>query len=219
MHFQIYIPNARGQDPQTLIDVGLADFYAGAEFVETAAGPGDKGPGVVVAWRKPGQAQMGYQPERQVWLPAAASGEDLAAGRYWIGFWTDSPPTPKDLARPYPQPGHRVALGDGSEWILPIAKAIDADMIRADDGTWRFDPQRRFHAFWMDYLKWFHFFGNWNEEAVIDYGEAADFVLAGLRVNYRLPDEVTNHLRLFTKENVLTSLLAIMGIDRDAVGS
>jgi hypothetical protein len=219
MHFQIYIPAARGQSPQTLVDVGLADFVAGAEFVETAAGPGDRGPGVVAAWRRPGQVQMGYQPERQAWLPAAASGEDLAAGRYWIGFWTDSPPTPKDLARPYPQAGHRVTLGDGSEWLLPIAKALDADMILADDGTWRFEPQRRFHAFWLDYLKWFQFFGNAGPEDLIDFADAADFVLAGLRVNYRLAPEAASHLRLFTKENVLTSLMAIMGIDRDAAGS
>lgn len=213
MHFQLYIPGVRGQDPKTLVDVGLADFVAGSEYAETAEGPGELGAGVVVAWRKPGQAHMGFQPECQTWLPAAKCGADLAAARYFIGFWNDSPAGARDLARPYPQPGSRVMLGDGQEWMLPVAKSLDADMILADDGTWRFEPQRRFHAFYLEYLKWFQFFGTASQDDAFSYADAADFVLSALRVNYRLTPEAASHLRLFTKESVTAALFAVMGIE------
>src|SRR4051812_19358849 len=110
MHFQLFIPNGEGQDPRQLEEVGLADFIAGAEFMPSAAGP-VAGRGVIVAWRRPGHAMIGYHPETQTWLPAVPR-DGLAAGRFWVGLWNDAPLTPQDVARPYPQPGSRVELGD-----------------------------------------------------------------------------------------------------------
>lgn len=212
MHYQIFLPRVRGCDPALLVNVGLADFVAGAELVDVPGGPDQTGPGVLVAWRKPGAVEMGYRPDAQIWLPAVPR-DDLAAGRYWVGFWPELP-RPNHLARPYPQPGKQVALGDGQEWLIPSAKELDADMILADDGTWRFEVQRRFHAFYLDYLKWMQFFGNAGPDEEFLFADAAEFILSGLRINYRLPPEAASHLRLFTKDNVLSSLLAVMGIER-----
>lgn len=214
MHFQIFLPHKRGGDPALLIDVGLADFVAGAEFVDVGKGPTEE-PGALVAWRKPGHVQIGYQPAKQTWLPAVPrASEDLAAGRYWIGFWNgnDSPCTPRDLARPYPQPGSTVRLGDGADWLLPAAKQLDSQMKLADDGTWRFEVQRRFHGFFLEYVKWFQFFATAEEGTQFSFGDAADFVLAGLRINYRLPAEAASQLELFSKETINAAMRAILGV-------
>lgn len=195
-----------------LIEVGLADFVAGGEYMD-CRGPEDQ-PGTLVAWRRPGQAQMGYQPEKQSWLPAAPRpGEGLEGGRYWIGFWNELPPTPRDLARPYPQSGVRVALGDENEWLLPSAKELDADLVLADDGSWRFEVQRRFHAFNLEYLKWMHFFGTAEPDDEFLFADGAEFILQALRINFRMTPEVASVRRLFTKEIILRAMLAVMGIN------
>lgn len=239
MHFQLFIPNCRGQNPQMLIDVGLADFVAGAEYMDVgqfATGPAAHGTdgtdgtdkshlshmshpchGTLIAWRRPGQPQMGYQPDKQIWLPAVPRpAEDLAGGRYFIGFWNDAPVVPRDLARPYPQQGARVALGDGHEWLLPSAKELDADMVVADDGSWRFEVQRRFHAFNLEYLKWMHFFGTAGPDDEFLFADGAEFILQALRINYRITPEVVSAQRLFTKEIVLRAMLAVMGVTMPA---
>jgi len=221
MQYQIFLPGVAGANPQFLVDVGLADLVAGANFCDSAHGPippggGVPGPGVVVAWPRPGAAQLGYRPEAQTWLPAVKCG-DLAAGRYWVGFWNDSPPTPADLQRPYRQAGIRVALGDGNEWLLPMAKELDHNMVLADDGTWKFEIQRRFHDFYLEHLRWFQFFGTMTQSEGASFAEAAEFILMALRINYRLTGEVASQLRLFTKENVLSAMFAVLGTAPPAV--
>jgi hypothetical protein len=194
----------------------LADFVAGAEFLDVGKGP-DDGRGAVVAWRRPGSALIGYQPTKQTWLPAVPR-DGLPGLRYWVGLWNESPPGPADLARPYSQPGSRVIFGDGGEWLLPAAKEIDATLKLADDGTWKFEVQRRFHAFYLEYLKWFHFFGNCGEGDEYAFAEAADFVLSGLRINYRMLPEVASQLELFSKSTVNTGLFSILGVSLQAGG-
>lgn len=209
MHYQIFIPGVRCADPQHLVDVGLGDLVGEATFLESE-GP-EQTTGVIVGWPKPGQAQMGYQPQSQIWRPAVARG-DLPAGRYYVGLWAGALPTPQDLRRRYPQPGVHVTLGDGQQWLLPRAKQLNAEMILADDGTWKFEPQRQYHAFWLAYCEWEDFFIQAPTGSTFSFTEAADFVLSALRINYRVVPELVNELRLFTKENVRSALYALLGI-------
>lgn len=211
MHFQLFIPDRRGQDPQMLVDAGLADFVAGAEFMD-ARGPDDSH-GTIIAWRRPGQVQMGYQPDRQTWLPAARRPADgLDAGRYWIGFWNDSPPGPRELGRPYLQIGHRVTLGDGQEWQLPVAKELAADLILADDGSWRFEIQRKYHAFYLEFRRWEELFLTADPDQTFLFSDAADFILQALRINYRITAETVAHLRLFSTDTLRAAILAVLNI-------
>lgn len=210
MHYEIYIPGVRGANPQHLIDVGLADHVERAEFLDEATGPDGAG-GVIVAWRKPGQTRMGFQPVEQKWIPAVGRG-DLLPRRYWLGVWTHFPPAPSDLARTYQQPGMSIVFGNGHAWLLPKPQELDAQMRLADDGTWRFEPQRQFHQFWIEFLRWGEFFLKVQEGDEIDFGQAAAFVLQALQINYRLVPELVNELDLFSTHSVKEALFAVLRI-------
>lgn len=212
-HFLLFLPGARGQSPALLESVGLADFVAGAEFTEIGQGPTDQ-PGVLVAWRKPGgDSRFHFAADQQAWTPAAAGGPaapGLAAGRYWVGTWKDAPPTPVDLLRPYHHGGRSIELGDGNTWRFPEKADLPHDAIMADDGSYRFELQRKFHAFAIEAGDWLTLLGN--ESATFDYGKLVAFLVLALSLNYRLTPEVVSGLRLFNTNNLREPLFAVTGM-------
>lgn len=213
MHYQLFIPDGRGSDPQNLVGVGLGDFVAGAEFLDV---PPDRspteGPGVLVAWRRPGANEIGINKDRQRWLPAIQAG-DLPAGRYWVGFWNEHPLTPADLKRPYQYRGKSLELGDGETWLIPEAHKLPHDMILQDDGSYRFELQRQFHDYGLDV------------QAAIEQlsandmryspADAANLIARALRLNYRFTPEVQNDLRLIHTGNIEAAYLAALGLIRE----
>lgn len=215
MHYQIFLPNLSGADPEHLVRVGLETLTVRAQFLDVEAGPENQR-GLLVGWIGGRTRQVGYFPDKQTWRPAIAA-EGLEAGRYWVGFQNGSPPTPEDLQRDYPHHGAAVTLGDGNRWLVPKAHELPADMIRADDGSWKFEVQRRFHAFWIESLEWHSRLMDLGPGASIELGPVAEFVERALQINYRLTPEVINELRLFTSGEggtVMLTLAALMEIVR-----
>lgn len=207
-HFQIFLPDVRGQKPELLEAVGLADFFDAAVW-QPSPGPDGKH-GMLLAWPSPGDQRHVYNAEQQTWRPALPI-DGLAAGRYWIGFWNDAAPTPKQLQRRYPYRGRWMKLGDGQQWLCPEAAELPTDMIRADDGSWKYEVQRQFAAFCHDCDRWLVRLELRDEDPIL-LDDVATFVEGALRLNYRLTPEVANHLRLFTRDNVCGPLLAVVGL-------
>ena len=205
MHFQVFLPNAIGQNPQLLDAVGLADLAEGATFMPVKAGP-NGGPGMIVFWRRPGAHASGYIPDRQEWIPAVPSG-GLPAARYWVGFWSDSLPLPSDLARARLFSGTAVELGDGNSWVLPVAAMLPRDAILdPETGEVLFEIQERFMAFWKASEPWYaRLMGDADGTLTIDRGWF-DYVLQAARMNYRLIPEVASQLRLFSTANLYECL-------------
>jgi len=214
MHYLIFLPNANDATaPAQLEAVGLSDHVAGAEFLVSDEGP-DSQAGVLCAWRKPGDGcDLCYAPDRQTWVPAVTDG-DLASGRYWVGFSNDAPPTPSELQRPYPYRGVTKTLG-GQTWRIPEPKELPHDVIMSDDGSVRFELQRRFYDYGLQAADWSEkiaaVYDEQNEQG-LDYSEIWKFVVQALRLNYRITAEVVNHLRLFDQDNILRTLFAAVGI-------
>lgn len=69
------------------------------------------------------RAIVSYVPQEQIWRPASQHG-DRVFGRYWIGFWKEDRPLPEELQRDRISDGFPVALGDGREWVIPIAEFL-----------------------------------------------------------------------------------------------
>ncbi len=211
MHYQIFLPDTNdGQAVRRLEAVGLADHIGGADLHYIDAGPGDR-PGTLCVWRSPEhQADLCYAPQRQTWLAAVPAGQ-LEAGRYFVGFNDADPPRPSELMRPYPYRGHFCQLGRenqaGSQWLIPAASELPREMILADDGSWKYEIQRRHYRYSLDVEHWKTKLGG-ADDSIISMDEVADFALAALRLNYRITKEVVSHLRLFTTKNVGSPLLA-----------
>ncbi len=212
-HYQIYIPGRSGQNPQNLTDVGLADFVEGVNWLDEPVGPDGNG-GCLAAWLTPQQVSDGYGhgyfSDQQDWSPAVTY-DGLKARRYWIGFWKDADPTPDELARPYRYRGRSCELGDGNNWLFPEPNELPADMIRDDDGSWRFELQRRFHDYSIDCDQWLTKLSTSDDATQINYHHVADFIERSLRLNYRITSEVVNRLRLFNRDNVAAPMLAVCG--------
>lgn len=209
-HFLLYLPGATGQGPSVLEDVGLADFHAGAEWLDLGIGP-DEGRGMLVAWRKPGTPhRLHFNITEQTWIPANRDG-DLPAGRYWIGFWNDAPPTPADLARPYQRKGRTHELADGQTWLFAEPGALPADLIQADDGTWKYELQRKYHAWYLESLSWLDRIDPATEVFRSSLEEMLPFLARALAINYRITPEVISHLRLFNTENVGEPFYTLIG--------
>lgn len=113
-------------------DVKIADlrcfglgyaFDSDGDFTASGAtrGPGQCGPGIVVAnMSRLGERPLGFYPDQQTWSAGAESSVQ-------IGYYTEDPPTPEDLARRRLLDGHFVTLGDGNDWLIPIARGAGDD--------------------------------------------------------------------------------------------
>lgn len=78
-----------------------------------------------------------FEPARQSWraLPAAedpSSKIEVQKSAAWVGIWNESPPTPEELIRRKPLPGLAIALGDGREWLAPVARR----WVAVGEGGW-----------------------------------------------------------------------------------
>jgi len=111
--FLYFLPNRAGATASDLAEVGLASVLdmRGLATRETASGPGGHG-GIIVSLGKPSDVR--FDPEAQEWRACND-------GAYFLGWFRDTPPTPDDLAREDSIPGHKVALSDGGEWVVPMA--------------------------------------------------------------------------------------------------
>ena len=92
-----------------------------------ANGPDAKsgGPGIGMCFRAgegvdvDGEAALGVYLNQQRWV----KGPD---GKYWVGMFKESPPSPTELMRADALGGNPMVLKDGQEWVVPVALyAID----------------------------------------------------------------------------------------------
>jgi len=91
-----------------------------ARFI-TAAGPSG-GPGLLLGeegWAD-GTA-IGYYPDRQTFRQNVETSKRPNV-RTWVGLWTQRRPGPEDLLRRDALSGWPVRLGDGQEWLVPVAR-------------------------------------------------------------------------------------------------
>lgn len=201
MHYQIFIPNQTG-GTNLLESVGLADHVEGAECrqVNAGSGPHELG-GTLFAWPRAGQP-WGVNDEKQTWIPCA---------EYHVGVWNDSPPVPGDLLRRRPHRGAYCKLGDGNQWLIPSVHQLPRNVVFLPDGTTTFEIKNEYLSLFDAAEYWGIRFGARGAE--ISFIEIADFCIALLQLNYRIPPELTGHLRLFDTQNLAEPMSAFLGIN------
>lgn len=212
--FQVFIPKSEKTPidnlmPQTPLEaVGLSDLIAGA-CGERSMGPEEQD-GLLISWPNPPDVETGYKPERQTWVPAVAR-DGFEERRYWVGLWKDKLPTQSDLIRPYPYAGKHVKLNDDAQWLIPVARELPNEMKLADDGSFEFVVQRKFHKVWTEAYKWAEKFGDDAADGSFQWPDLISYIIEVIKLNYMLTDEVISELRLFSQANILESLVVVCG--------
>lgn len=164
--------------------------------------------------------RIGYYPDRQTWTK-------VPGVKRWIGYYTDEPPTPDDLARSEQLRSHLVVLS-GQQWKVPIARAFERTddggrfvislprvFDLSDDGEWVSGQiVDEFQPLWQAASRWWDFMaaGIPDNPTVATHIEAelTDFVddcVTALAVNYRLSKVECHVLKLF-RDDTFTDVLA-----------
>lgn len=77
--------------------------------------------GTVIGDERATQTQrITYKAAEQTWRKIAG---DRSQGKpCFVGFYNDAAPTPEELLRKDALGGHAIRLGDGNDWIIPVAR-------------------------------------------------------------------------------------------------
>lgn len=181
-------------------------------------GPGDSGPGIVIAdTRRLGERGLGLYLDQQVWRMIPCAGDR----KLMVGHYKDHPPRPVDVARSTQLPGHPVVLADGQSWLIPVARAFSEQngkvgfvenlpqCVGVDEkGNWTRDGVKpQFAALWELATKW------WDQvvavlqdtdlpdtgtvEISFEFAGRNDAALLALSTNYAIGKTETAMLGLF----------------------
>ncbi len=152
-----------------------------------------------------------YEPDLQTWSDC---------GGYWTGFWKEDPPAVLDLKRKTQLAGHEVKLGDGENWLIPVARSLPggsplpAAMILGKDGEVVTEELPQFAEFaaaaerlWQDFrIMW-----GWDEgEPSLNTADWIRIAAMAVGWNYHAGVNEFNSLRLITSENLVRILKAIV---------
>lgn len=200
MHHLIYVPSAHVGDRgarHPLANVGLADHAAAADSKPIGDGPDATG-GILFGWLKP-RVPFQFAPDLQTWTPAAAS-EDLPAGRFWVGVWNDSPPTPEDLRRPGRDAWGEPVILAGEEWRLPPIDLLPKRIVQFEDGRTGLVPQPQFSQLHADRESWLARLAG--PEQMVSWIALARLVTQCLAINYRIDVTLALSLGMYDEETL-----------------
>jgi len=212
-----------------LPDVKAAGLDYAFEDRCTPAGV-ERGPdgerGVIVADDERIEAhRIGYYPDKQTWR--RIPGLDA-----WVGMYTDDPPEPTDLIRQRALPGHWVRLGDGHDWLIPVARAAaeqDSTLVwyQALPQATTIDEEGRwiqggvlpaYQRLWDIAMRWWDAVvaaetieeSETSAKIELDFEEINDGALLALATNYRVGKAEVALLGLFDDQCVREILAALI---------
>jgi hypothetical protein len=122
--FLYYVPGASGKiDAAWMRTLPCGYAFDDCKSVVSRgamSGPGESGAGSVIA--RPDAVkdeEIGFFSDRQTWTK-------MQQADIWISTASSSSPVvqPVDLARPNQIDGHLLELGDGNEWLIPVARKL-----------------------------------------------------------------------------------------------
>ena len=215
MQFIYAIDGCSSISAKTLETAGLKGIIRLPEVSRGhTAGPGGVGC-VLVADKRLGSKNLQFIPAEQTW---ARSLND----KFWIGFYTDSPPAEAELKRDMQIDGHPVELQPGNKWRIPLARVFPAgtrlpqSMIMVAGGQVQFEIEPGFIEFskkaerlWDDFLiqiKWA------KGEEKLSKEDAWWLVTEALKLNYHVGADEVNALKLLSTRNFEQVICAIVDV-------
>lgn len=201
--FLYYLPGrTRDVEVADLRKAGLGHaFDDTCTACEVQTGPDGKAGVIVADDRRVPANLIKYKPDEQQWR--GIPGSDIQ-----VGMYTEDRPTPDDLERDQMLLGHMVRMGDGNDWLVPIARGYkeedgelrwyvalpQVDELK-DDGEWFageiVDP---FKPLWNSAMRWWNAFcaavgaettqGEADGTTSFEFGELVQAVVMVLAANY-----------------------------------
>jgi len=146
-------------------------------------------------------ATLGYYPDKQTW-------QRCQEGAFWLGWYTDHPPGPSDLARERQIDGHWVRLADGQRWLVPVARrfpvgtALPQVLYLSETGELIGDVEpayvgfgQRAETLWEQFMAYHTGELTEDEVSIRDFW---DFAVEALSLNYRVGQWEVSALRLLS---------------------
>lgn len=186
------------------------------------SGPGGS-PGAVVFLSFPtspreGRPLVGYYPKKQTWHSAGSPG-------VFVGYETDNPPNPEDLARPEMIDGHFVRLADGKDWLVPTARIfpqgsrLPKALILGPGGELISESLPRYASIsrqadrvWAEFERSIDGNDPAESEKPLTVQDQFDIAIEALSINYRLSKWEASALRLLTTDNVVKIIQALIDV-------
>jgi len=158
----------------------------------------------------PDSIDVEYRPDDQEWREIRSAELGSESGEvqpgvvtHWIGWMKAATPGPDDLQRERLVEGHPVKLGDGNDWIIPVAGPLGSKLpstFAAGPGrTLRMQVRQQYRELFAESEKWF---------TLIRYGgnytwlEAFNYAVQLLAVNYRIGFFEACFLDLIATDNI-----------------
>lgn len=223
--FFYYMPGERTLYHETLAKAGIGYAFGDAHEPKAIVGGVGTGPdgagGIILARNDVGidPATVGYYPEGQTW-------QKVAGGQHWIGLATGAQygglPGPGDLEANEMLAGHFIRLGDGNDWLIPVARHFatggspPSAITLGPNGELVMEPLQRYVQFsshgdrvWQDV----RIDLGWDEPpegyAGMTWAEGFGIAVEALALNYRVTQTEVAMLRLVTTPNMPLILQAI----------
>ena len=182
-----------------------------------------KGPEGRSGWCLPGnggQVERFFHADRQTWVETGLATAGIES--VWIG-WENATgkPGPADLRREKQLTGHLVEMGDGREWLIPVARRVTGEpalpqRVRYSVKSRKFEATaivEAYAALWeasREPYEMMRFLTKQRaEEVEIPMHEACAIALLALNTNYRIGAIEADVLGLFDTESVQVALLAL----------
>lgn len=227
----VYVPArfAHGDKKTLLESFGLERLVAdrGPTAIDVLNGGPDGANGILCHWMQPGDpfaGRAGVVLDKQTWYEAPASVEH-EKGRYWLGWYTDHPPAPADLAMTEQYGGGWVQLGDNREWLIPATRRLShRGSLDPQTGKFRRVPKDRYTEFCRKAAAHAHAVfsavGAFNayleqhpdadpEEYEVEctLEDAWEYCCEALSINYRVTPEVIDALKLFDDQSMIAVMM------------
>jgi len=209
------ISNAGMVTAKKLEEVGLANIFEGVNYSQrqTAQGPG--GGDCTLICIGDDAKRLYFKPEEQSW-------QQSLNGKYRVGFYEKDRPTPEILARENQINGHEVELGDGSKWLVPIARiitggsALPQSLVLGKNGEVTTEALPQYAQFsakaekvWEDFLIEIK---QREGESKLTIAERMTLAIEALAWNYHIGTEEINLLKLITTQNLHEILEVIIDV-------
>ena len=217
--YLLYIPGARGADPEHLANVGLAELGTDRlpEFADCLAGP-DGQQGLLAFWHVGGQSPP-VNTLLYNWRPAPRDKRTgLAAKRFYLGILAGEQILPQDIQRDVLRSGYWVQAADKQRWQIPAAEQLPHQHGLDEEGEFVRLPAAAFRTFWEQSRQYaVQFFKACDqlellqatlrqapEETEIEFtiAQTWDFCCQALSINYRLAPSLVSLLGLIDDDTM-----------------